>query len=346
MNNKTKNIVLNTVIALFTVIIIFMLVVVFTLISNNKDNALVDSSVYSDESYSTDILTPPDLPENSTTQGEVSGNEHVLENNDVVLEENTDVLRALVDHDEDTGTVVVAEKNYRIIPPTNGIIGNAGLLPGTPIAILNSIENNGSINFGQCTIAFSVPGSDGFPWAITAGHCGDVGKKVYSIPVNGTFENSTFLGTIRKVSNYSFDTGKGDWSAIRLDPNAPLPASPTDIPLQISVKNVENGAFLCKNGSRTGYDCGPQGRKNLKASLIDNRTAKLDEVTLCSLPGDSGSPIYDNQGIVGVLSSSTASEQDRANGYCTENSGTYYTPMGDVVDQVRDSIPSAVFIDS
>lgn len=243
-----------------------------------------------------------------------------------------------------TGVRVNSEKTYSLPQPVGDKIGNSGLLPGTGVAIVQEMTET-QVRSDQCTIAFSLSGVDGFPWAITAGHCGKVGQKVYTLPSEGDFRTTTFLGTVRAVSESSYETGDGDWAAIRLDPNALRPSAPAGIPMHLVDTNVERGDRLCKNGSRTGYDCGPQGGKELK-TVFNNATAKLDEVILCALSGDSGSPIYSNKGIVGVLSSSTAPASDMKNGYCTQQSGAYYTPVADVISQIRTKVPNAIITDN
>lgn len=261
-----------------------------------------------------------------------------------VLPTPDEIQPGLVENVEGGQVQVNAPKSYSLPLPIDDKIGNAGLLPGTGIIIVKEMDDT-QVKSDQCTVAFSVAGVDGFPWAITAGHCGEVGEKVYSLPVDGNFFAAQFLGTVRAVSRSSYETGAGDWAAIRLDPQAVRPQAPGGIPMNLVVMNIERGDRLCKNGSRTGYDCGPQGGKNLK-TIFEDLNAKLDEVILCALSGDSGSPIYSNKGIVGVLSSSTASKEDMQNGFCSQESGAYYTPTADVVEQVKAQVPNAVFVDN
>ena len=255
----------------------------------------------------------------------------------------SDISPGLVD-DNGSNTQFVSKRTYELKRPISDKIGNEGLLPGTHIIIINDISQDGQVNYDQCTAAFSVPGVDGFPWAITAGHCGKVGQKVYSKPIDGNFNNIEFLGTIRAVPEVSYNTGMGDWGAIRLDPNATRPPAPNDIPMNLLIDNIKEGEVLCKNGSRTGADCGTQGKKGVK-TVFENSNAKLDEVVLCALSGDSGSPIYNNRGIVGVLSSSTAPNDDMISGKCTTKSSAYYTPTADIVKQLKTFVPNAEFID-
>lgn len=227
----------------------------------------------------------------------------------------------------------------------NGRVGRVGLMPGTPIAVVKSRQDN-IVKFDACTIAFSLPGKTEHPWAITAGHCGKEGDKVYSMPKEGgTFSETTFLGTIRKVSISNYSSGTGDWSAIRLATRAMQPPHPDMVPLKLSLGKPESGTKLCKVGTTTGYNCGRKEREGVIAGLSniggsgDSISAKLDEVKLCALPGDSGSPVFSKRGIVGVVSSTSADKQDMESGSCRTNTSAFYVPIDEVIAQVGRSVP-------
>lgn len=235
-------------------------------------------------------------------------------------------------------------KFYRTAQPTGRTIGNGGLLPGTRIIVVSEQRGN-SIRFDTCTVAFSLPGKSGMSWAFTAGHCGGVGQRVYTPPVGGDFSTAKFLGTIRAVSQTDYDTGAGDWAGIRLYARAERPAGAERVPLRLDTFTRDEGDSLCKHGSTTGTGCGPKRGEGIRTSLSGfspdrpTVTARLDQVELCALPGDSGGPVFDKTGIVGILSSSSATRRAGDDRSCEPGAMAYYTPMRDVVKQIQDSLP-------
>lgn len=228
----------------------------------------------------------------------------------------------------------------------SGLIGQSGLMPGTPIAVMRDKQNN-RIYYDSCTIAFSLPGKRGFPFAITAGHCGNVGDKVYATPSGEGLPQ--YLGTVRKVSISSYDkqTKKksGDWSLISLDKNAVHPPFPSVVPLAIDVNPVEIGTPLCKYGSTSQYNCGKKSEHQVSASIKGTEgknqgkqlSALQDAVSLCALPGDSGGPVFSKKGIVGVLSATTATQEAMEKGSCkgVTNAEAFYVPVEEVLKEVK-----------
>lgn len=242
---------------------------------------------------------------------------------------------------------------YPLAKNTSSRIGRFGLLPATPVAIVKQ-RTASKVKFDTCTVAFSLPGKGRGknPWAITAGHCGKVGQKVYTLPTGSTFNSAVFVGTVRAVSEPDSSRGTSDWSAIRLNPKAKMPNHRTKIPMQLDTYPRKQDERLCKNGNTTGFNCGAKGKDNVSTELksVDKTTgalktyhASMSQVHLCALPGDSGSPIFDHDGIVGVLSSTSASKKEVASGKCKTTSLAYYTPIGEVVEQIRKKVPSIVF---
>lgn len=235
-------------------------------------------------------------------------------------------------------------KFYRTAQPTGMTVGNGGLLPGTRIIVVSEQRGN-SIRFDTCTVAFSLPGKSGMSWAFTAGHCGSVGQRVYTPPTGGDFSTSEFLGTIRAVSQTDYETGAGDWAGIRLYADADRPRGAARVPLRLDTFSRAKGDSLCKHGSTTGTGCGPKRGEGIRTNLSGfspdrpTVTARLDQVQLCALPGDSGGPVFDKTGIVGILSSSSATRSRDDDRSCEPGAMAYYTPMRDVVKQIQDSLP-------
>lgn len=237
---------------------------------------------------------------------------------------------------EDSRTPAV--KPVALSFPTDGLVGNKGLLPGTRVAVVSG-RSEREISYDLCTVAFSLPGKGGKPWAITAGHCGQPGQKVYSVPDDGIFDHAEFLGTIRATSAANYDSQAGDWAGIRLSPKAHLPKKDTKITPLLDTRERKDGARLCKVGATTGFNCGSKEYSDVKAAISDvgddsHAYGMFDAVKLCALPGDSGGPIFDRGGIVGVLSATTAGVDSQDTLQCEADSMAYYTPMDRVLEQV------------
>lgn len=242
--------------------------------------------------------------------------------------------------------------SFPLLEPQSDFVGKTGLLPGTHIGIIEDISEE-RIKFTSCTVAFSLPGKGKFPWAITAGHCGDVGDKIYDIVLSqeGKVVDTRFLGTIRYSSVFDSDKKTSDWGAIRLNPKAKLPTSTAKIPMRVETKEVGNGTSLCKYGSRTHRSCGEKVESNVlvKSNSENYQSGKTvvgyaDKARLCALPGDSGGPVFDNTGIVGIISSTSIGVKDNKGDDALSCKGesesfTYYIPVDSVIRQIKQNIP-------
>lgn len=256
---------------------------------------------------------------------------------------------------------IVRNENYNPIeiasfnlpsPSSSGLVGKTGLLPGTHIAVLQEMTED-NVKFSSCTVGFSLPGKGAFPWAITAGHCGNVGDKVYNIILtrDGSIADMKFLGTVRYASMFNSDDNTSDWGAIRLNPKAELPVVNQEIPLFINTKDVNDGEKLCKYGSRTKRSCGPKVDSNVlvKSNMnarFDSQTVVgyADKAKLCALPGDSGGPVFDKSGIVGIISSTSIGvnsnfSKDDLRCDIEEESYSYYIPVESILQQIKTAVP-------
>lgn len=223
-----------------------------------------------------------------------------------------------------------------------GKVENAGLKPGTEIAVVSSVQGD-TVNFDGCTVAFSLPGKSGMPWAITAGHCGYEGAKVYTYPRGKNFSEAQFLGTVRKVSISSTSNNTSDWSAIRLFTKAQQPEVDADIPSAVNTFSMREGEKLCKYGSTTKETCGEATRNGVEVNMSDSYgggtvTGTLSEAKMCAEQGDSGGPVYDNDGVVGVVVSSHAGNGNKCNG----DDRMYYIPMKKVLDEIYSNLDDVV----
>lgn len=247
---------------------------------------------------------------------------------------------------KNTGTTTkIPEGKIVALPKQTGKkVGKGGLPPSTRIAVISS-KNGGNIKYNTCTVAFSLAGKSGRPWAITAGHCGKPGQKVYALGKGGPMMNkSSYLGTIRATSKSNAKKHTSDWAAISLNKNALRPQS-KGVPNSISTYPQKRGAKICKNGSSTGKTCGKIKDNDVLVAVADmekkgkNDTAKMSSATLCAVQGDSGAPLYNDKGIVGVLISIISPPGGEDNKKNCGKTISFYTPVGEIVSQVSHKIP-------
>lgn len=237
---------------------------------------------------------------------------------------------------------------YKLKPASSSkYIGASGLMPSTPVVILKK-KTATRVEFDTCTIAFSIPShSQGTPpWGVTAGHCGKPGQQVYSLPRGNNFSTAHPLGSIWFSSAADEKKNSSDWSLIRLNQKARVPSHTTKIPLMLDTYPRKQGDTLCKRGNTTGLNCGKKGKDDVRTQLRSSgksshpRIGVMSQAYLCALPGDSGSPLFDRHGIVGVLSSTSASSADVARGQCSQGNIAYYTPIGKVIAEIQKNFPA------
>lgn len=157
------------------------------------------------------------------------------------------------------------------------------LTPGSWIMIRHS--NSADL----CTLGFiTIERATRHAAALTAGHCGNVGDKVYS--EDGSLEYGTLVRSVRPVSD---DFVTEDVALIRFDgPDAPrsvnnrVGGKPVLGFLTAAQANALR-PLLCKQGARTGVSCGTA--EGGQAVISSDR---LMHVALSGNDGDSGAPVY------------------------------------------------------
>lgn len=227
---------------------------------------------------------------------------------------------------------------------TGSPIGKGGLKAGTDIATLQG-RSDGNVNFEKCTVAFSLNDNRGNVWAITAGHCGSKGQEVYTLPTDNTFASSWKIGVVEEKSIMNETSGSGDWAAIKLDKAAKTPSANNSIKNRLDLGERPVSSGMCKQGATTNRSCGVKSAQSVSVVISeDSRTGGkmsgiLDAMKTCALPGDSGGPVYDRYGIIGVTSSTSASMEEINKGSCSGNeTELFYTPVSEVVEQVQSQI--------
>lgn len=249
-----------------------------------------------------------------------------------------------------------ATHKYISIPKANSVgqnIGSNGISPGTKVSIVQS-KSQGKVSIEKCTIAFSLKDKRGYSYAVMAGHCGTQGQKVYTAPKTDNFSSASYLGRIIKTSNISSNPdGDADWAVVKLNKQSKVPSTMQVVKNRLDLGERPMRSPLCKVGARTGTTCGVKSNQGVVASVsnpLDKNGGKfavrLDAIVTCALPGDSGGPVYDRNGIVGVTSATSASVDDSKSGKCTNSkSKLFYSPVEEVINQIQREIPEIIIIE-
>ena len=162
-----------------------------------------------------------------------------------------------------------------------------------------SVQKEGSNAVGKCSInsVGTITKQDGSvsKGAITAGHCGEVGDKVYLDTQQGSF----YVGTVVADEDVNSELNGNDWAVIELDDSveltntasstnafssfAPIPGSqPNVIHGQVEGQSVP-GTFVWKDGATLGRQPG---------IVLTNQNNDTVILTIAA-QGDSGGAVYE-----------------------------------------------------
>ena len=152
--------------------------------------------------------------------------------------------------------------------------------PGTPIFLGNN---------QMCTIGVVGTDAQGRKVAVTAGHCGDPGDKVWSADSWQVGAS----GTVSTSNKYR------DYSVIELGSNAEITRSYNGVTVNSLGGPVRPGEILCKQGVGTGHTCGN----------VWTADSELHISQLCAMVGDSGAPVMAGDRVVGLISGGVLADQ-------------------------------------
>lgn len=169
------------------------------------------------------------------------------------------------------------------IPEESMVVQNQGASlygPGTPIFLSDN---------RFCTVGVVGTDAEGRKVALTAGHCGEPGDKVWSAD---SWQIGA-SGTVATSNKYH------DYSVIELGSNAEITRSYNGVTVNSVGGPVRPGDILCKQGVATGHTCGN----------VWTADEALHISQLCAMVGDSGAPVMAGDRVVGLVSGGVLADQ-------------------------------------
>lgn len=182
---------------------------------------------------------------------------------------------------------------------------------------------------GRCSLGFNVVTADGSPGFLTAGHCGVIaeqwsdeqdGEPIATVaeavfPGDGDFALLTYDDPAAEAPS-AVDVGDGELFGI----NAPAEA---DIGLPVFRMGSTTGLF---DGEVTGLEA--------TVNYPEGTVTGLIQTTVCAEPGDSGGPLFTEDGAAVGLTSG-------GSGDCTNGGVTFFQPVTTALAEVNASIGGA-----
>jgi streptogrisin D len=178
----------------------------------------------------------------------------------------------------------------------------------------------------RCSLGFNVTTADGTPGFLTAGHCG-VAFDTWSDEADGA--------PIATVEEALFP-GAGDFSLLTYDDPATEAASAVDVGngqlFQINAAaEAEVGQQVFRMGSTTGLFDGDVTALDATVNYPEGTVTGLIQTTVCAEPGDSGGPLFTDDGnAIGLTSGGS--------GDCTNGGVTFFQPVTTALEAVGATI--------
>jgi streptogrisin D len=176
---------------------------------------------------------------------------------------------------------------------------------------------------GRCSLGFNVVTADGSPGFLTAGHCGVIAEQ-WSSEQDGE--------PIATVAEAVFP-GDGDFALLTYDDPA------TDAPSAVDVGDGELlginapaeadiGLPVFRMGSTTGLFDGEVTGLEATVNYPEGTVTGLIQTTVCAEPGDSGGPLFTEDGsAVGLTSGGS--------GDCANGGVTFFQPVTTALAEVN-----------
>ncbi|QKV96666.1 S1 family peptidase [Streptomyces sp. NA02950] len=167
----------------------------------------------------------------------------------------------------------------------------------------------------RCSLGFNVTTDSGAPGFITAGHCG-VAAKEWSDSQNGAP-----IGTVKEATF----PGDGDFALVTYDD------AKTEAPSTVNTGDGETvniakaadatvGQQVSRMGSTTGLNDGSVTGLDATVNYPEGTVSGLIQTDVCAEPGDSGGPLFSQDGsAIGLTSGGS--------GDCTSGGETFFQPV-------------------
>ncbi|MGP2437842.1 S1 family peptidase [Streptomyces sp. JW3] len=173
----------------------------------------------------------------------------------------------------------------------------------------------------RCSLGFNVTAADGAPAFLTAGHCG-VAAEQWSDAQDGaplaTVEEAVF-------------PGDGDFALVRYDD--PATAAPSEVNVgeqTVAISEAAEatvGARVFRMGSTTGLADGQVLGLDATVNYPEGTVTGLIQTDVCAEPGDSGGPLFTQDGLAVGLTSG-------GSGDCTVGGETFFQPVTTALEAV------------
>ncbi len=173
----------------------------------------------------------------------------------------------------------------------------------------------------RCSLGFNVVADDGAPAFLTAGHCG-VAAEQWSDAQDGA--------PIATVDQAVFP-GDGDFALVRYDDPATEALSEVNVGEQTvavsAAAEATVGGQVLRMGSTTGLADGQVLGLDATVNYPEGTVTGLIQTDVCAEPGDSGGPLFTQDGLAVGLTSG-------GSGDCTVGGETFFQPVTTALEAV------------
>ena len=164
------------------------------------------------------------------------------------------------------------------------------------LCLANTIKAKYLVATSTCTAAAPVRDNHGGLYLLTAGHC--VNGKLGEIVGQPIYHNQKLIGHVRSAQ---FEIA--DYAVIKLQSNVKV--GHNDVPHFAYLGQVSPDSQICFHGTKSGVRCGKVNRENeityMRGAFVPGIVIGTS-ATLRSISGDSGSAVYTDKGVIGILS--------------------------------------------
>lgn len=177
----------------------------------------------------------------------------------------------------------------------------------------------------RCSLGFNVVTQDGSPGFLTAGHCGVAADQ---------WSDAAGEAPVATVQDAVFP-GDGDFALLTYDDPGTEAPSVVDLGGQlfdiIDAEDAEVGEQVFRMGSTTGLFDGEVVALEATVNYPEGTVTGLIQTTVCAEPGDSGGPLFTQEGgAIGLTSGGS--------GDCTDGGVTFFQPVTTALEAVGATI--------